>query len=152
MARKIPHLFYTGDVNIEHGGIFYNLDNFRTNGYADAVRVAPGSDAGLADNEFWIEHITVNIPRDESIFKSALDCCGYTLEDLGPKNRAQYWHMLFDALIAYGYYDQDASYSLRIGKKDPYAREYMPEENLKQVRAGSSLRRIAIEHAREHIG
>lgn len=58
IKRKVWH--YSGDVDIAHGGMFYNMDDIE-NGYADAVRVTAVSDAGGPDNMWWVERISINV-------------------------------------------------------------------------------------------
>lgn len=57
---KRRHWHYNGDVNIEHGGFFYDLSTFEQ-GYVDVVRVVPCSDAGGPDNYFWLQKLNAVI-------------------------------------------------------------------------------------------
>lgn len=60
-ARKRgPVWHYSGDVNIEHGGMFYNLATWE-DGYVECWRCQPCSDAGGPDNMYWIEHLSVSV-------------------------------------------------------------------------------------------
>lgn len=113
-------LHYSGDINIEHGGVLYSLANAHYH-YADAVRVTAVSDAGGPDNQFWVERIVVNFPTDPDGVKQVLDCIGVTMEEYKALSRARRLHALVDACIAYGKYDQDKSEVVQVGAKvDPF--------------------------------
>lgn len=114
MART--HWHYSGDVNLEHGGVFYDLSNW-SHGYASAYRVVPCSDAGGPDNEFWIEELTVNRQFGRKEITQALDCIGMQGTKYEALTRARQAHVLFDALLSYGRYDQMNSRRVRIGKE-----------------------------------
>lgn len=108
-------LYYNGDINIEHGGYFYNLDNVKW-GYVDVVRVTPCSDVGAPDNQFWVDRLVVNLKTDPVKLQEVLDTCGYTMEEANDNI-----HMLVDAHVASGAYDQDFSECVQIGAKpDPF--------------------------------
>ena len=62
---------YFGDVNIEHGGVFYTLKGYR-DGYVSAVRVTACSDAGGPDNCFWMEHLTLYGELDANSVRQSL--------------------------------------------------------------------------------
>ena len=67
---------YTGDVNIEHGGVFFqSLDDDSIR----AVAITPCSSAGGPDNLFLIEDGFIYVGDAERI-ASALTVCGYTLD------------------------------------------------------------------------
>ena len=139
---------YFGDVNIEHGGVFYTLKDYR-DGYVSAVRVTPCSDAGGPDNCFWVDRLTVNL--DPSERTEALACINMTPDVWRKLRPTQRRHVWIDAALAYGFYDQEYSEMIRIGKPDPFWRDngdrYEPS---KVLRAGSSLERYARAAAREH--
>lgn len=137
--------FYSGDISIEHGGVFYNLGPFE-DGYVDAVRLQPCSDAGGPDNVFWIEHLTVIIhdgwkhafwgPGDTAAARrahralhdmpdaerteSALTCCGWDdqIAEWDKLTLAQRKHVITDACISYGHYDQTESEMVSLGKPE----------------------------------
>lgn len=116
-ARK----HYNGDINLEHGGYFYTLDNLKYD-YADAWRVVPMSDAGGPDNQFWLEELTVNLPTEPARINNVLGVCGYECDcDNLPSKRAKQI-MLLEACVAYGSYDQTSSVAIRIGKNESTAR------------------------------
>lgn len=142
-------MIYSGDVNIEHGGYFYSLKDWR-NGFISVVLVTPCSEASGPDNCFWVQRLTVNLDPERR--QSALDCIGVNAEEFGKMARAQRRHVWIDASIAYGHYDQDHSEIIRIGKPDPFynGREdgFSPSVVL---RAGSSLYNYAKRQFREHV-
>lgn len=47
------HWNYSGDMNVEYGGYWWQEDG--ANDYVNAVRVTPCSDAGGPSNLFWLE-------------------------------------------------------------------------------------------------
>lgn len=113
-------LHYSGDINIEHGGVLYSLANAKYD-YADAVRVTPVSDAGGPANQFWVETIVVNLPTDPDGIERVLGCIGLTTEEYKTLTRARRLHALVDACICYGKYDQDKSEVVQVGVKvDPF--------------------------------
>jgi hypothetical protein len=145
-------LEYTGDINPEHGGFFYSLADAE-NGYVSAVRIVPCSDAGLADNEFWIERLTVNFPESDADTAQVLTVCGQTLADLAEcvKGTAKYWDMLVYACIAYGRYDQNESDAVRIGKRDEFARQCLKDSDITKrlphnALIGNYARKIALDY------
>jgi hypothetical protein len=119
-ARKKPRWFYSGDRDIQNGGYFYNLDNWKW-GYVEAWRVTPFSDAGGHDNQFWLEELTVNVDpklHDSAMRDSALNSCGW-IED-GSYEKAsvrERRHMLVDAYISVGYYDRNSQRVIQIGPR-----------------------------------
>ena len=106
--------YYSGDINLEYGGLFYRLDNIKW-GYADALRVTPCSDAGGQDNAYWIEELTVNLPDDKRHPERREDILASCGIDTLPKGRAGL-HMLVDACVGYGSYDIEQSDVVQIGK------------------------------------
>ena len=66
---------YTGDVNLEYGGTFYQIDPQEWEwGYCTAVRVTDIDSAIGFDGAVMVEHITVL--TDKAKWADALDCCG----------------------------------------------------------------------------
>jgi hypothetical protein len=122
---------YSGDVNLEYGGVFIDISDWE-NGYATAVRVQPYSDAGLQNNAWWIEELTVIKPRSEQELKSVLDSCGWTIdpkdsslvgcggEVVAAPNTKEFRLAIADSCIGYGLYDTTISTSVQIGQTDPY--------------------------------
>lgn len=144
-AMKRPFWHYHGDVNIEPGGMFYNLATF-AEGHVQVVRLQPCSDAGGPDNVHWIEHLTVIIhdgwkhafwgPGDTAAARrahralhdmpsaerteSALTCCGWDdkIAEWDKLTLAERKHIIFEACIAYGHYDQTESVMVSVGKPE----------------------------------
>lgn len=151
IKRKYWH--YSGDMSLEYGGFFYNLDNWEHN-YAEAVRVTPCADAGGPDNMFWIERIVVNIPEDQAKLDEALKYCGWLQEPDVPAfsklTRARKRHMVVDACLAYGYYDPDDCYNMskpqretvQIGPDNRFfrSRGWNQPSDIKRLRDGTNLR------------
>jgi hypothetical protein len=137
MSRRF---FYSGDVNIEHGGVFYCLDSWKL-GYVDALRVTPCSDAGGPDNIFWIEELTVNI-REGTELDRIFACVGMYHKSDMPKG-ASYRHAMVDAHIYYGAYDIESSYTVQIGPDDEFydGREKITPDYF--LRASVNLRKLA---------
>jgi len=140
-------LFYSGDINIEYGGVFYSLKDWQW-GYVNAVRVTPCSDAGGPDNCFWVDRLTVNI-REGDKLADILRTMGWSADEMpkGAKRR----HMLVDAHVGYGAYDQESSTMVRIGKPDPFysGREGRFDPDI-ILRGNTSLRRYVRNIAKEH--
>lgn len=143
MARRF---FYFGDVSIEYGGYFYCLDSWQY-GYVDALRVTPVSDAGGPDNVFWIEGLTVNIPKGDRL-RGALDCVG--IESLASLPRATRRHAIVHACIGYGLYDADALATVQVGPDDPFYGGRERFEVTHYLRASVNLRKLARRMAHGH--
>ena len=124
-------ILYHGDLNPEHGGYFYTLKD-GANGFAAVVRITPCSDAGLAENEFWIERLTVNFPDNESEETEVLSVIGVTLAEVETKRDTdEYYSTIINACLAYGKYDKaEPDEVVRIGKRDEFARECMKDSDI----------------------
>ena len=144
---------YVGDVNIEHGGYFVAVTREEyAQGYANVVRVTPCSDAGAQDNCFWINELTVIIPKDAEKMAQTLRCVGWhideqgcivseSLEEIAKPRTAGFRAAVVDACVAYGAYDQDSSTCVSIGKPDPDYRGREPVEPDTVLRANTDLKR-----------
>lgn len=133
MAKRI---FYSGDVNIEHGGYFYDFTGWQW-GYVDVTRVQPCSDAGGPDNQFWVESLTVNV-RKGAALEEVLSCCGLTIDTL-PKGAARR-HALVDCHLAYVTYDQEWSEAVQVGAvAEPCGSGFDPVRIDKKLRGNASL-------------
>lgn len=143
MAANLLAINYFGDINIEHGGIFYRLDTWAKWGYQDVLRVVPASDAGCADNCYWIDHLVVNKPNDEqlaSIFKS----CGLDPELGTPAD------MVIESCMSYGHYEQHSSEIYQIGFKQSEYGEHIDVCKDHILRGNTDLRRFALRKFREY--
>lgn len=173
---KRKHWHYQGDVNIEHGGMYYCLDGF-DQGYAECVRVTPCSNAGGPDNTFWIEQLTVDIgdhallafsgvgpdaatrradrvlrlelnaPGDavsRAIIRieAALTCRGWDtqLDKWDKLTEAQRRHVIVDACVSYGRYDQQSSEMVSVGKPEFTRNREGDWEPAITLRANANLR------------
>lgn len=142
---------YSGDINLAYGGVFIDMAGW-SNGYATAIRVQPCSDAGLQNNAWWIEELTVIKPRTEQELKSVLDCYGWTIDPedgsiigcggdvmAAPKTK-QFNLAIAEACIGHGLYDRENSTSIQIGQTD----EFHSGETLdvdEKLRGNTSLER-----------
>lgn len=130
---------YSGDINLECGGFFWQFDGperFPECDYVRVVRVTPCSDAGGPDNLFHVESGSLYMPRDT--YGRALETCGYSLETnlesgalmiddcMGVSHDIDSEHgaaLLVDAFNGYSGPDRDAlggETVVRIGRPDPY--------------------------------
>jgi hypothetical protein len=116
VGQPRKHWHYFGDVNIECGGYFYDMSNWKW-GYVEAWRVVPCSDAGGPDNEFWIESLTVNIPKAKDAWAALAKVSNEDVDLYRTSSPRMRKHVLVNALICYGSYDMGKSTRIRIGKK-----------------------------------
>ena len=89
---------YSGDINLEYGGFFYNMENWEENGYADAVRVTDLDSACGFTGGVLIERVTVLRPDTPEEMKSCLETCGWENEKITRE-------MEIEACLSYGKYD-----------------------------------------------
>lgn len=121
----MPRWNYSGDMNLEYGGLFWREDG--ADDYVLAVKVTPCSDAGGPDNLFHIEHGSIYLGTDVKRHKSALDCCGYKLADDGTMTdgaggtftKKQARARLVEAMDAYCGLDNRTEHVVQIGKAEP---------------------------------
>lgn len=107
---------FNGDVNLEHGGTFINLDTFG-DGYCDAV-VVTDLDSGCGfTGAVMVEHVVINGTDDAKRIREALRSCGYHMdfkamrERMSPAEIKQCLrHMIADSLCSYGHKDPDDSW------------------------------------------
>ena len=100
---------YFGDLNIEYGGTFAEIDpqHFKW-GYCNVVRVTDLDSATGYRGGVLIEKVTVNI--DAKRIKQALPTVGLTIRDLQKmKGQASKLYAMVDALLTYAYFDTDQS-------------------------------------------
>jgi hypothetical protein len=143
---------YHGDINPEYGGYFYSLKDVAS-GYASVVRIDPCSDAGLAENEFWIECLTVNFPESDEEKSEVLAVIGLTLAEVEKeKGTDAYYATIINACLAYGRYDNDSSESVRIGARDAYAENHLKESDItKRLQHNAKIGNYARKVAREYF-
>jgi len=124
---------YTGDRNIEYGGMFYFEDGPDLSpDYMQVVRVTPASDGGGMDNRYLIEVGSCYMPNDDiARMNSAANVVGCTIRDdksMDDNGVATYefqspeWRLrMLDAWMAY--WGQDGavtdSYVVQVGREKP---------------------------------
>ena len=111
----MPRWHYFGDINLEYGGFFYRTDQWQ-HLYADVVLVTPCSDAGLPDNQFWIENLVVE-PKAQEDLQDALEMGG--LWPLDGKTDEEITHMSIQACVQSGMTYKEAGRVIQIGGPDP---------------------------------
>jgi hypothetical protein len=134
--------YYQGDMNIEHGGSFYCLEGLK-DGYAEAIRVYPCSDAGAQDNCWWVDVHTINMPSKQEVLEKALQYCGIPPILSMPLTQVM-------ALHEYGEYYTESSVVVQIGPDDPYYNGHDPVEPDIRLRAGTDLEKWV--RRRYHLG
>jgi hypothetical protein len=73
---KDNRLEYSGGMNfIPHGGTFYETSNWEEHGYAECVRIQE------SEGTLWVERGTINEPSKTEDLLSALNCCGFTIDN-----------------------------------------------------------------------
>jgi len=95
---------YTGDVNLEYGGLFLSLTGWEY-GYATFLEVIDLDSACGIDNCCLVQAGTIMVD-DQEIVTQALHCCGWTDADL-PKDEHGRKLMIAEACHSYGHYDND---------------------------------------------
>jgi hypothetical protein len=126
---------YTGDKNIECGGMFYNDEGPDSMpDYIEVVIVTPASDGGGVDNVFYVERGSIYMPNDDlKRMRNTADICGWTLDEgknlrvpsysgesdtvlefQSPEWRAR----MLDAWLAYHGIDGPDSWVVRVGPRD----------------------------------
>lgn len=113
----MPKWHYWGDVSLENGGFFYRTDQW-DNLYADVVRVTPCSDAGLPDNQFWVEELVVE-PSTQEKLQEALEMIeAWPLDD---KSDDEIAHLSITACVIAGLvYRETSDRVVQIGGPDPF--------------------------------
>ena len=126
---------YSGDISLEHGGMFWREDG--ADDYVCAVEVTPCSDAGGPDNLFWVTVGSIYIPGDAAERKSALDCIGVD------SDKPSRWELV-EAFRAYHGIEADCygSHVVQIGKPQAASRDFGRVEATDQLRGNASLKRF----------
>lgn len=147
--RDIKRIFYSGDININYGGYFYNLSCWHW-GYVDVVRVVPCTDMDGPDNLFYVQKLTVNLQKGAKL-ANVIRTCGFDSLNLLPKGAARK-HALVDCHLSYGTYDVCDSELIQIGKhanigaKSEYGqrdKSYFDATNARVLRGNTSIARYA---------
>lgn len=118
---------YNGDVNLEHGGGFFDLSDWKW-GYCNAVRVTDLDSACGFRGAVLIEHVTVNGCDDPKRIRRALESVG-GVRSLGARNwkaigdsstiKANLRHAIADALMGYGFFDVESSETVQLEPDGP---------------------------------
>lgn len=95
---------YSGDINVEYGGQWIDLDNWEW-GYANCVRVIDLDSGCGAPGMVAIEHVTILLDKDR--WAESLDCCGLTPWDVLGMDPDHRRYVLAECLLQYGHYDLD---------------------------------------------
>ena len=98
---------YIGDINLEYGGLFINLDDWQW-GYVQCVRVTDLDSACGFTGAVMIEHIVALIPDNKDKMLQCFSVLG--LDKLTAKTSKDRKIQMIDAIISYGYYDPDDSW------------------------------------------
>jgi uncharacterized protein (TIGR02996 family) len=115
IAKRLERWTYSGDVNLEEGGVFFDLSTFK-DGYVDAVRVEPVEIRGLS-GAFWISRVVVNGTDDPERIAHAIRHCGHEeFEMCGEEYRQG---CIVDALLSYGDYEVDNTESVQTEDDEP---------------------------------
>ena len=112
MARKqiqtSDFKHYIGDVNLEDGGLFINLDDWE-HGYAECLRITDLDSGCGYDGAVMVERISVIVDRPEDV-KCALEYCGIAPADMYGMTEESRKLCIVDACASYGLYDVDMDY------------------------------------------
>ncbi len=104
---------FIGDVSLEYGGTFYNMDpNNLKYGYCFAVRVTDLASGCGYYGAVLVERITICGLDDKNRISSALECCGW-LDESSDIEFSRAILYAADSLMNYGFYDPEnnADYS-----------------------------------------
>jgi len=101
------HWVYSGDGNLEYGGLFVDLSTF-DEGYCNAVRVTDLNSACGFRGAVLIEHVVIHGTKDAQRIRQALRCCG--MSRFRGMSKEAMRHAIADALCSYGYCDPDDSW------------------------------------------
>ena len=99
---------YNGDINVEYGGSWVNLDNWEHD-YCECVRVTDLDSGCGATGMVMIEHVVILLNKDKWI--DALNCCGLSVGELLAMDSDSRKLCLADCLLSYGFYDPDESWN-----------------------------------------
>jgi hypothetical protein len=109
MSKLSDYDNYSGDINLEYGGYFYNLDNWEDD-YVEVLRVTDLDSGAGVTSTVMIEHLVALIPSDVDKINEVLSVIGTSLEEMPDRDSLEYKLILLDAILAYGYYDMDSGW------------------------------------------
>lgn len=128
MTKVTDFKYYQGDVNLEYGGFFANLDNWRWD-YVDVLRVTDLDSGCGFTGAVMVERLTVLVPDNDDKLNKALSLYGMTKEDL-PDNEIGRKMMIVDACLSYGMYDPDDGSHFTFDEKFPQSSHRMHSNNM----------------------
>jgi hypothetical protein len=100
---------YPGDLNVEYGGTFFNLEDWEY-GYVSALRVTDLSSGCGFDGAVLVEELSIIID-DKEIVERALECCGTSREEIEKIDDEDYRKLhIAESVLNYGNYDPANSY------------------------------------------
>lgn len=76
----MENYIYTGDMDIEHGGMWLDVSAI-DDGYVACIRVTPLGSAAGYDGAYLIENGSIFIPDDKEKLQSIYDCWGNVPKD-----------------------------------------------------------------------
>lgn len=136
MGKVTDFKNYMGDINLEYGGYFYDLSEWKYD-YVPVLRVEDLDSACGFNGAAMVERLTVILPRDKHELESVLSVCGW--ED----QVSEYWHsredrlkknlshsqkvMLVDACLSYGLYDPDQGSYYSVDPRYPQGDRMTPQ-------------------------
>jgi hypothetical protein len=126
---------YSGDINLEYGGLFWREDG--ADDYVLAVQVTPCSEAGGPDNLYWVEVGSIYLPEDEERRKRALDCIG-AASDKPKRAELVYAFLAYHGIEA----DCDGRHVVQIGKPEKARNDFGTVSVTDQLRGNASLKRF----------
>ncbi len=104
---------YFGDVNLEYGGIFFDLSEYKY-GYVSAVRVTDLDSGCGFSGAVMVEHITILGFDDAKRVAESLKCTGQLMDRalIVPVDESDRETILIiaESLASYGHYDSDDSW------------------------------------------
>jgi hypothetical protein len=95
---------YSGDVNLEYGGMFVDLDDWQYK-YADVLRITDLDSGCGFTGAVMIEHLTALVPEKRDKMQSCLSVCGWDKGRLPGRTSKDRKMAMIEAIMAYGYYD-----------------------------------------------
>ena len=134
-------LQYSGDINLEYGGLFFSTEDWKAYGYADAVRITDLDSATGFTGGVLIERIAILKPDTPEKLKACLEFIGAGNEEVTPE-------LEIEAALAYGLYDPVSDFTgphSEIVTTDPESWEYDGWRAGKHIEAGDLLGYVASE-------
>ena len=114
---------YFGDINIKHGGYFWREDG--ADDYVLCVRLTPCSDAGLPDNQYWLECGPVYLGCSDTL-RASLECVGQNMASVQELPENQQRAIIVDAVLSYAGLDGSDQHVMQVGPIDPDHSGEMP--------------------------